>query len=237
MKPNIRREAVVFKKYLNHACVLMLAAPMLAGCADQTTASGTASSAPQPAACGNETTTTLEGTGVGAAIGALAGGLFGKSGTAALIGGAAGAAVGTGAGYAVANKNCSQATTEADLQNQIDAANAETQRYQEDEAYYASRAAYAEEEASKLEAEYKAGSLSAANYRARMATFEATHAKMQSELAQMQASQQRLQEQAQAAGPNGGPLTQQAQQQANTQAALQNDYDKVSNTLAEVPQG
>jgi hypothetical protein len=232
-----RRNVVVSKKFLLHAGIFALALPMLSGCANQSTASNDGSTTSQPAACGHETTTTLEGTGFGAAVGALAGGLLGHSGTDALIGGAAGAAVGTGAGYAVANKNCNQATTEADLQNQIDVANAETQRYQEDAAYYNSRAADAQEEAGKLEAEYKAGSLSAANYRARMATFEATHEKMQTELAQMQQSQQRLQQQAQAAGPNGGPLTQQAQQQASTQAQLQSDYDKVSNTLAEVPQG
>jgi hypothetical protein len=225
-------QPIVFK---NLSAAIGMAALLLAGgCANQ----ATASDGSQPAACGgNETTTTLEGTGVGAAVGALGGVLFGHSASSALIGGAAGAAVGTGAGYLVANKNCGQAVTESNLQQEINTADAETQRYQEDANYYDSRAAYAEETVTRLQAEYNAGKLSAANYRAQMVTFQSTDNKLQAEIAELQASKQRLQEQADAAGPNGSQLQQEAQEQANTQQQLQADYNKFSNTLSEVPQG
>ncbi|MCM1079044.1 MAG: OmpA family protein [Bacteroidales bacterium] len=70
------------------------------------------------AGCGTSTKTgTLVGGGGGAAIGALIGGLVGKSGKSALIGTAIGGAVGTGAGYLIGKKMDKAKAAAAQVEN------------------------------------------------------------------------------------------------------------------------
>lgn len=208
---------------------------LLTSCASSPSGGQTAGAQGQPQACSNGTTTTLTGTAVGAGLGALAGGLIGGSGQSALIGAAAGGVAGTALGAGVAHNNCQQATSEADTQQEIATAQAQTQQYQADTVKYQALATQANQEADLLEAKYKAGHISAADYRAKMAQYEQDKDALGQELATLQNNLATLQRQAQAGGSGGAQLQQEAQAQQAQQQQLQALYNSMTSSLASVP--
>ncbi|WP_149540046.1 hypothetical protein [Siccirubricoccus phaeus] len=104
---------------------------------------------------------------LGAGLGALAGG-----GRGAAIGAGAGAAVGAGGGYLVAQNAQTQANREAALRAQIDRANADARKFQ-GYAYAANQvAAEARQRIAALNARYRAGQITAAQFREETSVYQ-----------------------------------------------------------------
>ncbi|MCO6417581.1 hypothetical protein JYK14_15635 [Siccirubricoccus sp. KC 17139] len=104
---------------------------------------------------------------LGAGIGALAGG-----GRGAAIGAGAGAVAGAGGGYLVAQNAQTQANREAALRAQIDRANADARKFQ-NYAYAANQvAAEARQRISTLNARYRAGQITAAQFREETSVYQ-----------------------------------------------------------------
>jgi hypothetical protein len=209
---------------------------LLTSCASSPSGAQTAGAQGQPQGCSNGTTTTLTGTAVGAGVGALAGGLLGHSAGDALIGAGVGGVLGTVAGAGVAHNNCQQATSEANTQQEIATAQAQTQQYQADTTKYQTLANEANHEADLLQAKYNAGHLSAADYRAKMAKYGQDKDALGQELATLQNNLASLHQEAQAGGSGGAQLQQMAQAQQAQQQQLQTLYNSLTNSLASVPQ-
>lgn len=210
---------------------------LLASCAGSPSTGQTAGASGQPQACSNGTSVALTGAAVGAGAGALAGGLLGHSAGDALIGAGVGGLLGTAAGASVAHNNCQQATSEADTQQEIETAQAQTQQYQADTVKYQTLATEANREADLLQTKYHAGNVSAADYRADMAQYEQDKEALGQELATLQNNLAALQQEAQAGGSAGAQLQQEAQAQQTQQQQLQGLYNSLTNSLASVPQG
>lgn len=111
--------------------------------------------------------TILEGAGLGALAGALIGGLVSSNhAEGALIGAAAGGVVGGAGGYAVAENNKAQATSEASYNQQIDAARASAEAFSQSANTAQTVADEATAEAARLQAQYASQQISAADYHA-----------------------------------------------------------------------
>ena len=104
----------------------------------------------------------------GAALGALLGGDDPLAGAA--VGAAAGAAVGAGAGYLVAAQNESYATEEARLDAQIQAARRDAARYRTIAVTTRSVVDGHKETIARLNSQYRAGQITAADYRTEVAS-------------------------------------------------------------------
>jgi uncharacterized membrane protein len=126
-----------------------------------------------------------EGALVGALGGALIGYLAGGS-RGAIIGAAAGGVAGGATGYAVAHNNLSHAHTEADLQKAIQEANADAGAYERSAAASAQIAADFREQAAELQARYKTGAISYAQYQSRIASYRSSADTMRKQLSSMQ---------------------------------------------------
>jgi hypothetical protein len=127
--------------------------------------------------------------GEGALVGALGGALIGYlSGGAkgAAIGAAAGGLVGGATGYAVAHNNLRQAHTESNLQAAIQQANGDAEAYERSAAASAQIAADFRTQAAELNARYKAGTISYAQYQSSVASYRASADTMRKQLASMQ---------------------------------------------------
>lgn len=111
----------------------------------------------------NWNVTVATGTGAGALLGAGAGALLGGR-QGAVFGGIAGAAVGTAAGVAVANRNWDFARQEAPLQDRIANATAESNRLGENASLARQVAAENTAHLAQLDAQYRRGQISAAQY-------------------------------------------------------------------------
>jgi hypothetical protein len=111
--------------------------------------------------------TILEGAGLGAAAGALIFGLIDPHHLqGAAIGAAGGAAAGGLAGYGIAENNQSQASTENAYSDQISAARASAEEFNESARTAETVADEATTEASRLQAEYASQKISADEYHA-----------------------------------------------------------------------
>ncbi|MDD2877297.1 MAG: hypothetical protein PHT60_11575 [Acidiphilium sp.] len=210
---------------------------LLSGCANSGIGLPGQANSPLDQANASFNQTVAEGALGGAALGALAGGLLGGSPKAAILGALAGGVLGGGTGVAVANNNQNQANTETSLQQQIAAAQRQTDEANQAAQYDDAQAAAAQQTADQLDAAYRAGSITADAYRAKMATYQQDHDQTQTLIAHLQASERRLRAQARAGGPDSGALYREANAQAATQRRLQQSYDQLSATLATVPQG
>jgi len=216
------------------AAIVALCGLGLVGCASPDASS---SAGGETAACGNETSTTLQGAGLGAILGGITGLIAGRSGTSTAIGAGAGGLVGGIAGHFIASGSCHQSMSEAELDHDIAEANHETARYEADTRYYDNRAAYAQAEAAHLQAEYNAGSISANNFAARMQSLRNTQKYLQQQIADLQNERVALNQEAQEAGPNGGKLNEDEAALTQTQQRYQHDLDSISSSLEAVPQG
>jgi hypothetical protein len=118
-------------------------------------------------------TTTVEGVAIGAVGGALIGLLAGGT-RGAIIGAGAGAVVGGVGGYLVAQNNYAQTRNEQTYRAAIADAQTQTVAFQRDAALSESIAAQAEREAAQLNAQYRAHSITADQYRAKLAGYRTT---------------------------------------------------------------
>jgi hypothetical protein len=182
-------------------------------------------------------TTQAQGTAAGAVVGAGIGALLGKSAGDAAIGAGVGALVGLAAGTAVANNNSRQADNENNINSQIAAAQAQTKQANLDADQYNLEAQQAAERAASLDAQYRAGALSAVDYQTGMSRFAADNQRLGQEIAALQRSQNSLRQQAQADQANAPAFDQQADEQNAAQQRLQNSFAAMSDTLGRVPHG
>lgn len=144
---------------------------------------------------------TGETVGEGAAVGALLGALIGalasnNRGQGALIGAAAGGVLGAGAGGVVAQQAQARANTEAALRASIDAANRDAQKYRQYAAASIANANAARQQIAALDAQYRAGQITAAQFRERTASYQRDLQAMQSLAADGQRVQVAMQQQA-----------------------------------------
>jgi len=168
------------------ACIIMLA-----GCAGQLGGGPPLSPAQQQLKQANDRFNTTVGEGavigavalglVGAGVGALAGGKKG-----ALIGLGAGAALGAGVGaamgYNVARKNYAQAQTEDNLKQLIAAANQDADAYHRSAVASRDIAREARIKIAALDAQYRAKTITAEQYRQSAQTYKASADIMQDQL-------------------------------------------------------
>ncbi|OYV35352.1 MAG: hypothetical protein B7Z80_18660 [Rhodospirillales bacterium 20-64-7] len=117
--------------------------------------------------------TVAEGAAVGAVGGALIGYLSGGT-KGALIGAGAGLATGGAAGYLVAQNNYTQARTEQNYRTAIADAQTQAAAFQKDATLSETVAAQAMSRAAELNAQYRAHTISAEQYRSSIAQYENT---------------------------------------------------------------
>lgn len=120
---------------------------------------------------------TAETVGEGALIGALLGAAIGalasnNRGRGALVGAAAGGALGAGAGGIVAQQAQGYADQEAALRTSIALANRDAQKYRQYAAASVANANAARRRIAALDAQYRAGRITAAEFRAQTASYE-----------------------------------------------------------------
>lgn len=184
----------------------------------------------------NFTQTVATGAVAGALAGAALGAIFGRNAQSAAIGAGAGAALGTGAGYLVARNNEQQAATEDTLQGQIQSAQIRAQAAN-DAAAEARRAAdQARAQSRTLAAQYKAGQISASQYRSQLAESQRYGQQVQTLLGNMDRQEASLRQQIAAAGTDAGPLRQSLAQIQASHRSLQNSYNEINAATAAVPQ-
>lgn len=144
---------------------------------------------------------TAETVGEGAVLGALLGAAIGalasnNRGQGALIGAAAGGAVGAGAGGVVAQQAQTRANQEAALRASIDAANHDAQKYRQYAAASIANANAARRQIAALDAQYRAGEITAAQFRERTASYRRDLQAMQALAADGQRVRAAMQQQA-----------------------------------------
>jgi hypothetical protein len=180
-------------------------------------------------------TTTVEGTVGGALLGAGIGYLTGGA-RGALIGAGAGAVAGTAVGYAVAQNNLSQSHSEANLQNLIQQANADADAYERSATASAQIAADLRSQIAQLDGQYAANTITASQYRAKIASYHTSADLMRKQLADMaQESGTLRSDSASYGGAHGAALNNAADRIARarqSEAASLNDLDTA---LAAVP--
>ena len=121
------------------------------------------------------TQTVGEGAATGAVLGGVAGALLGGHNRlqAAAIGAAAGGALGGGAGYLVARNNAARSHSEADYNTAITEAQKDAVAYQQSAVAAQTIANDCVAAINKLDAQYRSGQITAAQYREKTAHFEA----------------------------------------------------------------
>jgi hypothetical protein len=158
----------------------------LAACAGQT---GGQALTPAQAQLQQENKHFAATVGEGAVVGALGGALIGYlagGNKGAIIGAAAGGVAGGATGYAVAHNNLSHAHTEANLQKAIQEANGDADAYERSAAASAQIAADFRAQAAELQARYKTGAISYAQYQSSIASYRTSADTMRKQLAGMQ---------------------------------------------------
>ena len=150
---------------LRLSSLLLAGCLLFAGCAD------TAGLSPSQRALQQSkqrfAVTTAEGVGAGALLGALVGGLAG-GGRGALIGAAAGGVAGGVAGAAVAQNNYERSRNEGTLSAYIDSANQQAAEAQANANTASQVAQEARARTVQLRAQYRAGQITAAQYRSQL---------------------------------------------------------------------
>jgi hypothetical protein len=215
------------------ACMIALALAVT-GCATQAPTGGSA----VDRANANFGATVATGAVTGAAIGGIAGALLGGRNPAAgaAVGALAGGAIGGGAGYMIARNNSGQAQTEDTMNGQIAAAQKATDdakaaavdaRKQADEAVAQSHV---------LQAQYHAGTISAAQYHQKLATSTAQAQAIQTLLGNMQKHESELRTQIAAAGTNAGPLRKSLSDDETSRLSLQASLTDITSAASAIPQ-
>jgi hypothetical protein len=173
----------------------------------------------------------LVGAGIGAATGGGKGALIGL-GAGAALGGAVGAAV----GYNVARKNYAQARTETNLKRLIAEANQDADAYHRSAVASRDIAREARIKIAALDAQYRAKTITAEQYRQSALSYKSSADIMQSQLTSSQ--EKILAMRADAASQPGGSrseLLNDAHQVELARRALKESSDSLAATLAMVP--
>lgn len=186
----------------------------------------------------NFNTTVATGAAAGAVIGGVGGALLGGRNRVegAAVGALAGGALGTGAGYMVARNNSAQAATEDTLNGQIQAAQKRAADANAAAIEAHQEADKARAEAAALGAQYRAGQISAADYRAKLSSSTQTSQQIQTLLGHLQSEEATLTQQIAAAGPNSGPLRASLTDVETSQRSLQTSLNDITAATSAMPQ-
>ena len=180
------------------------------------------------------TQTVGEGAVAGAVLGGIAGLALGgrNRGQAALIGATAGGALGAGAGYLVARNNLSRSSTEAQFNDAIQQASAESKNYRSYAAAASQVADEAAAEAQRLRGQYQARQITQEQYRAGLAKYRADNDIIanQANTAQQTAAGMR-QDSRIASGSNGMQLSSTANEIEASQRQLEQSRARLSRVL------
>ncbi len=173
--------------------------------------------------------TVAEGAVVGAIGGALIGALVSNNRLAgAAIGAAAGAAVGAGAGYFVASQNEQYASSEDRLNAEISAARQDVLRYQRAVASTQRVVDQHKANIASLNAQYRSGRITAAQYRTQVATAQGDLAAIQALISQNQQSVQAYDQEItrlRREGTNASEMVNARNEMASRRQQLQAQYD------------
>lgn len=177
--------------------------------------------------------------GEGAVAGALLGGIAGlalggrnRAGAAAL-GAGAGAALGAGAGYLVARNNLSRSSTEAQFNDAIQQASADADAYRSSAAASQQIADQATADATRLSAQYQARQITAAQYRAGLAKYQADNDIITKQVSQAQQTAAALRQDSRvASGSNGDQLASSASDIEASRRQLEQSQARLSRALA-----
>ena len=214
------------------ACLLALSIAV-SGCAAQSSAPMGGSAVERANA--NFAQTVAVGALAGAAAGALLGGIFG-GGRGAGIGALAGGAAGTGAGYLVAQHNVGQAQTEDTLEGQIAAADQRAQLADAAATEARQAADQARTQSRKLMAQYRAGQISAAQYRQQLASQTQYAQSVRQLIGNMENQEARLRQQIAAAGPNSTQLRDDLVRIQASRRSLQGSLTEITAATSAAPQ-
>jgi hypothetical protein len=230
----IWRRRLLSERWMAGAMIVSL---MLTSCAAPGNSPASGGSALERANA-NFGTTVATGAVAGAALGAVAGALLGGHNRAAgaAMGAVAGGALGTGAGYMVARNNSAQAATEDTLSAQIQAAQQRAGDANAAAAYARHAADEARAQAAALGAQYRAGQISATDYRAKLSSSTQTSQQIQTLLGHLQTEEATLRQQIAAAGPNSGPLRAVLNDVETSQRSLQDSLSDITAATSAVPQ-
>jgi hypothetical protein len=204
------------------------------GCASQAPTGGSA----VDRANANFKTTVATGALTGAVIGGVAGGLLGGRNrvAGAAVGAMAGGAIGGAAGSAVAQNNSRQAQTEDTLSGQIAAAQKMTEDAKAAAVDARTEADLALEQSHILQAQFHAGTITAAQYHQKLATSTTQGQAIQTLLGNMQKHESDLRTQIAAAGPNAGPLRESLSDDESSRLSLQSSLVDITSAASAVPQ-
>lgn len=210
---------------------------MLTSCAAPGNSSATGGSALERANS-NFSSTVLTGAATGAVLGGVGGALLGGHNRAggAAMGALAGGALGTGAGYMVARNNSAQATTEDTLNTQIKAAQQRAADANAAATEARQQADKARAEAAALRAQYRAGQISAADYRVKLSSSIQTSQQIQTLLGHLQNEEATLTQQIATAGPNSGPLRASLTDVETSRRSLQTSLNDITDATSAMPQ-
>jgi outer membrane lipoprotein SlyB len=181
-----------------------------------------------------------EGAVVGALVGAALGLAFGGNNraTAAAIGAGAGGALGAAAGYAVARKNYEQSQTEDNLRKAIGEARADTDAYARSAQASHQIAVDARGRVDALNAQYRTKTITAAEYRSKMASFNDSGAIMHKQIAQMQTEAADLRADAERSqSQDRQDLIASANQIDTSRKNMERNVQSLEAALSEVPAG
>ncbi len=177
------------------------------------------------------------GAAVGAVLGAGLGALVGHDARSAAAGGLIGAALGTGAGYAVARNNAERANTEAAYDDAIQQAEADAAAYRQsaDAARQIAQAALADAE--RLQAQYRARQITAAQYRAGLAHYAQDDVVIRQQIDDAGKAAITLRaDAARGFGGNGPRLASTADSIGASESDLARSSEEIRRALASVPQ-
>ena len=205
---------------------------VFAGCADQSAMSPSQRAVQQSK--NRFVTTTAEGAGAGALLGALIGAAAG-GGRGALIGAAAGGVAGGVAGAAVAQNNYERGRNEGTLTAYIDEANRQAADAQQD-AYNASNLAReARARTVQLRAQFRAGQINAAQYRSQLSSYSSSLADLRKISAAQSEQIASYRRDGSSAGSQGAMLISASNSIAKSKSNLDQSISEVASMLADEP--
>lgn len=176
-----------------------------------------------------------EGAGAGAILGAVAGLALGgrNRGQAALIGAAAGGALGAGAGYAVASNNLNRASSEAQFNDAIQQARADSEAYRSSALLSRQVADEALTDARRLNGQLRAGQITQAQYRSALSKYQTDSDAMTKQITEARkASSLMRQNAAVASRANNGALSQSAADVEASSSQIEQSQVRISRMLA-----
>ncbi len=176
-----------------------------------------------------------EGAGAGAILGAVAGLALGgrNRGQAALIGAAAGGALGAGAGYAVASNNLNRASSEAQFNDAIQQARADSEAYRSSALLSRQVADEALADARRLNGQLRAGQITQAQYRSALSKYQADSDAMTKQITEARKAATAMRQNAAVASrANNGELSRSAADVETSSSQIEQSQVRISRMLA-----